>query len=75
MSELKRETIAKIYDLLKQDVEDRKDRMIRMIESGFDNGLSERIAEYRVAYKALDNFEDWADENDAWSRVGEGEKG
>ena len=64
MAELKPETIAKILDLLRFDVGDRKDRLMRIIESGFDNGLNERIAEYRVAYKALDNFEDWADEQE-----------
>lgn len=62
MAELRPETIAKILDLLRFDVDDRKDRLMRMIESGFDDGLKERIEEYRVAYKALDNFEDWADE-------------
>ena len=62
MAELKPETIAKIRDLLRFDVDDRKDRLMRMIESGYNNGLDARIAEYRVAYNALDNFEDWADE-------------
>lgn len=62
MTELKPETITKIRDLLRFDVDDRKDRLMRMIESGYDNGLSERIAEYRIAYNARDNFEDWADE-------------
>ena len=60
--ELKPETIGKILDLLRFDVDDRKDRMLRMIENGYDNGLTDRIAEYRAAYKALDNFEEWADE-------------
>ena len=64
MAELKPETIAKIRDLLRFDVDDRKDRLMRMIESGYNNGLDERSAEYRVAYNALDNFEDWADEQE-----------
>jgi len=62
MTKLNSETIIKIRVLLKQDVDDRKDRMLHMIENGFDNGLNERIAEYRAAYNALDNFENWAEE-------------
>lgn len=62
MTELKPETIAKIRDLLKFDVDDRKDRMLKMIECGYDNGLDIRIAEYRTAYQAYCNFDDWADE-------------
>lgn len=61
--ELKPETINKIRVLLKEDAERKRDLMLRMIESGSDIGLKERIAEYREAHKAFDNFDDWADEH------------
>ena len=59
---MKPETIAIIRDRLRMDVEDRKDRLLKMIEGGWDNGLDARIAEYRAAFNALDDFNDWADE-------------
>ena len=62
--EMKPETINKIRVLLKEDVESKKDLLMRMIESGSDNGLKERIAEYREAHKAFDNFDDWAYEQE-----------
>lgn len=58
MDKLKPETIAKIRELLRADVDNRKDRMIRMIEDGYDNGLDVRIEEYRTAYNAFCDFED-----------------
>ena len=58
MDKLKNETIAKIRELLRADVDNRKDRMIRMIEDGYDNGLDVRIEEYRTAYNAFCDFED-----------------
>ena len=61
---MKAETIEKIHGLLKLDVDDRKDRMLKMIECGYNNGLDVRIAEYRAAFNALEDFEDWKDEQD-----------
>ena len=58
MAELKPETIDKIRELLNLDVDNRKDRMLRMIEDGYDNGLDARIEEYRKAYNAYCDFED-----------------
>ena len=64
MAKLKPETIGKIRDVLRFDVDDRKARMMKMIEQGYDGGLSERIAEYRAAFSALEDFEEWADEQE-----------
>lgn len=61
---MKTETIAIIRDRLRFDVEDRKDRLLKMIEGGWDNGLDARIAEYRAAFNALEDFNDWADEQE-----------
>ena len=61
---LKLETIKKIRVLLKEDVESKKSWLMSMIENGSDNGLKERIAEYREAYNAFDDFDNWADEQE-----------
>ena len=58
MDKLKPETIDKIREVLKFDVDDRKDRMLRMIEDGYDSGLDARIEEYRKAYNAYCDFVD-----------------
>lgn len=58
---MKPETIAKIRSLMEFDVEDRKDRLMKMIEGGFDNGLDMRIAEYRAAFNAFQDFTEWVD--------------
>ena len=58
MAELKPETIDKIREHMNLDVDNRKDRMLRMIEDGYDNGLDARIEEYRKAYNAYCDFED-----------------
>ena len=66
---MKAETIAKIRELMKFDVEDRRDRLLKMIEGGYNGGLELRIAEYREAFNALGDFEDfvdkWEEQNDA----------
>lgn len=64
MKTLKPETIAKIREVLNFDVNERKDRMLHLIENGYDVGLNERISEYRAAFNALEDFEDWAEEAD-----------
>ena len=61
MITMKKETVEIIRGLMKRDVEDRKDRVWHLIVNGFDQGLSERIAELRAALKAQDDFDDWAD--------------
>ena len=62
MGTLKPETIEKICEVLNFDDNERKDRMLHLIENGYDVGLDARIAEYRAAFNALENFEDWAEE-------------
>lgn len=62
---MKPETIQKILVLLKEDVDIKKDNMMRIIEGSNSNvGLEERIREYRTAYNAKVDFEDWMDEQD-----------
>lgn len=61
---MKRETKEKIKEVLRQDVNDRKDRMLHMIDNNYDIGLDVRIEEYRTALKALEDFEEWLDEED-----------
>lgn len=42
-----------------------KDNLMRTIEGSNSNaGIDERILEYRMAYNALDDFEDWMDEQE-----------
>lgn len=61
---MKPETIDKIRILLRNEVEETKNIMIRTIESGYDNGLDVRIAEYRAAYNAFEDFKDWVDDQE-----------
>lgn len=58
---MKKETVKIICDLMQRDVEDRRDRIMEMIDNGFDTGLNERIAEYRASLAALEDFENWKD--------------
>lgn len=62
---MKPETIQKILVLLKEDKDFKKDNLMRTIEGSNSNtGIDERILEYRMAYNALDDFEDWMDEQE-----------
>ena len=57
---MKPETIQKILVLLKEDNDIKKANLMRAIEGSNSNtGIVERILEYRMAYNALDDFEDW----------------
>lgn len=58
---MKAETIAKIRELIKFDVEERRDRLLKMIEGGYSGGLDSRIAEYREAFNALEDFENYVE--------------
>lgn len=64
---MKPETIAKIRDLLETDVDNLKCRLLAMIESGSDVSLDWIIAEYRKAYNAHNDFDDWADEQEDYN--------
>ena len=62
---MKPETIQKILVLLKEDKDIKKANLMRTIEGSNSNtGIDERILEYRMAYNALDDFEDWMDEQE-----------
>lgn len=62
---MKPETIQKILVLLKEDKDIKKANLMRVIEGTNSNtGIDERILEYRMAYNALDDFEDWMDEQE-----------
>lgn len=62
---MKPETIEKILVLLNEDVDIKKAALMRVIEGSNNNfGVDERILEYRMAYKALEDFKDWVDEQE-----------
>lgn len=63
---MKPETLALIYEVLKHDVEDKKDRMLKAIECGYNNEdvLKNLIDKYREAFIALEDFCDWEDEQE-----------
>ena len=57
---MKPETIQKILVLLKEDKDIKKADLMRTIEGTNSNtGIDERILEYRMAYNALVDFDDW----------------
>lgn len=58
---MKPETIQRIRKLLKEEADNKRAVMMRYIE-GWHNGLDEVINEYRGAYSALNDFDDWMDE-------------
>lgn len=60
---MKPETIEKIRKLLTSDNEYAKQRLLECVERGF-GGLEERVREYKAAHDALEDFEDWAEEQE-----------
>ena len=57
---MKPETIQKILVSLKQEADIKRTALIRYVENAQRNdGLSERASEYRAAYNALVDFENW----------------
>ena len=59
------ETIEVIHRILQMEVSEKKDVMMRAIESGIGKvGVEQAIEAYRSVYRALDDFEDWMDEQE-----------
>ena len=58
---LKPETVDKIKELLQFDVDERRSRLLNMIEQGYAGGLDARIKEYQEAYNANEDFAGWID--------------
>lgn len=61
---MKPETIQKILVLLKEDVQYKMDSLMRVVNSNNNTGLDERVEEYRKTKFALDDFEEWVEENE-----------
>lgn len=65
---MKKETIEKIREKLTTDVEIARNSMLMNIELSSVDGVSpiveEKIKEYKAAYKTLEDFEEWADEQE-----------
>lgn len=55
---MKPETIKKIKALLEADLQVKKNGMMYAIVHE-DNTMEAKIAEFRAAYKAAEDFEDW----------------
>ena len=58
------ETRRVILNLLQEETDTAKSMMIRIIESGSDSGVEERISNYRKVYNALCDFEDWLEDDE-----------
>jgi hypothetical protein len=57
---MKPDTIAKIREFLKNEVEATKNRLLTTIECNYGTaGVEARVAEYRAAFRALEDFENW----------------
>ena len=62
---MKPETIQKILVLLKEDMECKRDTLLRTVEGVYSStAIDERIKEYKAAYNAYNDFEDWMDEQE-----------
>lgn len=65
---MKPETIEIIRKKLRDDVEAAKNTLLRCIElsssDGITPGVETKIKEYRAAYRALEDFEEWDDEQE-----------
>lgn len=61
-NKLKSETLEIINRLLKQNLTDWEDRLLRVIKYGNDELIPTYIEDYRKVNSAYENFEDWRDE-------------
>lgn len=61
-NKLKSETLEIINRLLKQNLTDWEDRLLRVIKYGNDELIPTYVEDYRKANSAYENFEDWWDE-------------
>lgn len=56
---MKAETIKFINELLENEVKNREERMLRQIKFCESAPYEDFIKEYRAAYFAYDDFDDW----------------
>lgn len=65
---VKQETIEVIRKRLKSDLEQAENNLLLQIQmsnvEGVSPGVEEKIRKYREAYDILNDFEDWAEENE-----------
>ncbi len=61
-NKLKSETLEIINRLLKQNLTDWEDRLLRVIKCGNDELIPTYVEDYRKVNSAYENFEDWWDE-------------
>ena len=61
-NKLKSETLEIINRLLKQNLTDWEDRLLRVIKYGNDELIPTYIEDYRKVNSAYENFEDWWNE-------------
>lgn len=56
---MKNDTIELLKELVRCEVEIKRQRMMDCINNKFDAYLKDRIAEYRRVYDARDDFYEW----------------
>ena len=61
---MKPETMDKISELLKQEMLKAREDLLYAIEHDYKNDFEKRIAEYRDAYRASVDFEEWREEQE-----------
>lgn len=61
---MKPETMDKISELLKREMEHAREDLLYAIEHDYKNDLENRIAAYRAAYKAYMDFWEWREEQE-----------
>lgn len=61
---MKPETMDKISELLKKEMEEAKLSLLVTIERDYKNDFEKKIAAYRDAYRAYMDFEEWREEQE-----------
>jgi len=61
---MKPETMDKISELLKREMEEAKESLVVAIERDCKNDFERKIAAYRNAYMAYMDFEKWREEQE-----------
>lgn len=61
---MKSETMDKISELLKREMEHAREDRLYAIEHDYKNDFEKRIAEYHDAYKAYMDFGEWREEQE-----------
>lgn len=61
---MKPETMDKISELLKREMEQAREDLLYAIEHDYKNDIEKRIATYRDAHRAYVDFEEWREEQE-----------